>query len=100
MIRDDGIHYYCNISSPFVYDDEALKYIDYDLDLKVFPDMTYKILDEDEYNEHKKNMNYPKALDRILYNNMDQLIKVVRQKNGPFAPGFVDSWYERFLTYR
>ncbi|MEJ9314824.1 DUF402 domain-containing protein, partial [Priestia megaterium] len=33
MIREDGIYYYCNISSPFIYDDnEALKYIDYDLD--------------------------------------------------------------------
>ncbi|RDW20873.1 hypothetical protein CWR48_04515 [Oceanobacillus arenosus] len=100
MIREDGIHYYCNISSPFVYDEEALKYIDYDLDLKVFPDMTFKILDEDEYDEHKRQMNYPLVLDRILHHNMEQLIKVVRMRRGPFAPDFVDSWYERFLTYR
>lgn len=35
MIRSDGIYYYCNIASPILYDGEALKYIDYDLDLKV-----------------------------------------------------------------
>lgn len=66
MLREDGVHYYCNISSPFAYDGEAIKYIDYDLDVKVFPDMTYNILDEDEYDDHRKAMNYPKEIDSIL----------------------------------
>ena len=38
MIRKNGVHFYCNIASPTLYDGDALKYIDYDLDLKVFPD--------------------------------------------------------------
>ncbi len=100
MLREDGIHYYCNLSSPFVFDDEALKYIDYDLDIKVFPDMTYVLLDEDEYEEHRKLMGYPDVIDKILKANMEKLIDWIRQKKGPFAPDFVDQWYERFLTYR
>ena len=100
MMKEDGVHYYCNISSPFVYDKEALKYIDYDLDVKVFPDMTYHLLDEDEYESHKKLMKYPRALDAILNNNMDHLIRWIRQRKGPFSPDFVDTWYERYLTYR
>ena len=100
MLRNDGIYYYCNISSPFVYDEEALKYIDYDLDVKVYPDMTYTLLDEDEYEVHKLQMNYPHVLDRILYKNIDYLLRWVRQRKGPFSPDFVDGWYERYLTYR
>jgi hypothetical protein len=100
MLRNDGIYYYCNISSPFVYDEEALKYIDYDLDVKVFPDMTFELLDEDEYEEHKVIMNYPRVLDRILYSNVDYLMRWIRQRQGPFSPDFVDQWYERYLTYR
>lgn len=100
MLREDGFHYYCNLSSPFVFDDEALKYIDYDLDIKVFPDMTYVLLDEDEYEEHRKLMGYPDVIDKILKANMEKLIDWIRQKKGPFAPDFVDQWYERFLTYR
>ena len=38
MIRDNGISYYCNLASPYILDQEALKYIDYDLDVKVFAD--------------------------------------------------------------
>ncbi|MFC3039242.1 DUF402 domain-containing protein [Virgibacillus xinjiangensis] len=100
MLRNDGIYYYCNISSPFVFDEEALKYIDYDLDVKVFPDMTYNLLDEDEYEEHRRQMNYPEVLDQILHNNLDLLLHWIRQRKGPFSPDFVDQWYERYLTYR
>lgn len=99
MLRNDGIHYYCNISSPFVFENNSIKYIDYDLDLKVFPDMTYNVLDEDEYEEHKIQMNYPKELDEILYRSIDQLIYMVHQRKGPFSPGYIDQWYERFLSF-
>lgn len=100
MLREDGIYYYCNLSSPFIYEGEALKYIDYDLDIKVFPDMTFNLLDEDEYERHRKEMNYPAAIDTILKNNVDVLIQWIHQRKGPFAPDFIDKWYERYLTYR
>lgn len=100
MIRHDGIYYYCNISSPFTYDEGAVKYIDYDLDVKVYPDMTYKLLDEDEYEVNKIDMNYPTELNAILYNHIEHLLMWVRQRKGPFAPDFIDQWYERYLTYR
>lgn len=100
MLRNDGIYYYCNISSPFVCDAEGLKYIDYDLDVKVYPDMTYVLLDEDEYEQHKKQMHYPLILDRILDTNVNNLLHWIRQRKGPFSPDFVDEWYERYLTYR
>ena len=28
MIRNNGVYYYCNIASPFIFDDNAIKYID------------------------------------------------------------------------
>ena len=100
MIREDGVYYYCNISSPFIADDEAVKYIDYDLDIKVFPDMTFILLDEDEYEKHRNEMKYPDVIDKILKTNVDTLISWIRQRKGPFAPDFIDLWYERYLTYR
>ena len=48
MIRQKGISYYCNLASPYVLDAEALKYIDYDLDIKIFPDGEKRLLDVDE----------------------------------------------------
>lgn len=100
MIRENGIYYYCNLGSPFVYDRQALKYIDYDLDIKVYPDMTYNLLDEDEYEYHRKEMNYPDVIDQILKRNIDKLTQWIVQRKGPFSPEFIDIWYDRYLSYR
>lgn len=100
MLREDGIYYYCNLSSPFVFDGEAIKYIDYDLDIKVYPDMTYNLLDEDEYEQHKREMSYPNVIDHILRRNVEKLIGMIRAKKGPFAPEFVHNWYKRYTTIK
>ena len=70
-----------------------MKYIDYDLDLKVFPDYKYKILDEEEYRQHKAIMNYGEQLDRILNEQLDVLIQMAMNMSGPFRPGFAEHWY-------
>lgn len=100
MLRDDGVYYYCNLSSPFVFDNNAIKYIDYDLDIKVFPDMSYALLDEDEYEIHRKSMGYPDVVDQILKRNVDKLISWIRQKRGPFAPDFIEVWTNRYAFHR
>ena len=100
MIRNDGIYYYCNLGSPFTWDHGHVKYIDYDLDIKVYPDMTYTLLDEDEFELHKHQMNYPREIDFIIKRNVNDLIQWIHQRKGPFAPDFIDNWYEYFLTYR
>ena len=43
------------------------------LDIKVFPDMTYTLLDEDEYEQHKKEMGYPEVIDKILKRNVNDI---------------------------
>ncbi len=100
MLREDGVYYYINMSSPFVYSDGRLKYIDYDLDVKVFPDMTYTILDEDEYEQHKKEMKYPEEMDGILDRNIEKLISWIKQRRVPFAPDFIEAWTSRYHFYK
>ncbi|MEO4055461.1 DUF402 domain-containing protein [Solibacillus sp. CAU 1738] len=100
MLREDGVYYYCNMSSPFVYDNNSLKYIDYDLDVKVFPDMSYTLLDEDEYEQHKQEMGYPEVIDKILKRNVAKLISWIQQRRGPFAPDFIEVWTNRYELNR
>lgn len=100
MLREDGVYYYVNISSPFVFDNNSIKYIDYDLDVKVFPDMSYLILDEDEYADHKKKMGYPEVIDKILRRNLETLLSWIKQRKGPFAPDFINVWTSRYEFYK
>lgn len=96
QLKYDGIYYYCNIASPYVIEGKAIKYIDYDLDLRVFPDGAFKILDRGEYNYHKNKMNYPDSVDRIVKDDLSNLIEIVRKKEFPFDKEMIDSYYTKY----
>ena len=75
QMKKNGIYYYCNIASPFIVEEGTIKYIDYDLDLRIFPKGDYKVLDKLEYEYHKRKMNYSAKLDEVINCSMDELIK-------------------------
>lgn len=75
QMKKDGIYYYCNIATPFIIEEKTIKYIDYDLDLRIFPQGNFKVLDRLEYEYHKKKMNYSKKLDIVINKAMDELIR-------------------------
>ncbi|MDR0847291.1 MAG: DUF402 domain-containing protein [Lactobacillales bacterium] len=95
MLKEAGISYYCNMASPVVVDEEAIKYIDYDLDVKVFPNGDKKLLDENEYKYHSEKYNYPPEIAEIMTEQLKVLIEMINQKRGPFADKFVDIWLKR-----
>ena len=96
QLKEDGIFYYCNIASPFVIDEGTLKYIDYDLDLRVFSDGAFKILDRNEYNYHKKLMKYPKEINYIVKNELSSLIEMKKASEFPFNKETIYHYYDKF----
>lgn len=74
-MKRDGVYYYCNIATPYIIEENTIKYIDYDLDLRIFPKGEYKILDKLEYQYHKKKMNYSDDLDLVINSAMNELIR-------------------------
>ncbi|MDD4184150.1 MAG: DUF402 domain-containing protein [Candidatus Izemoplasmatales bacterium] len=97
IIKPLGISYYCNLSSPVLYDEEAIKYIDYDLDIMVLPDFSYTILDQNEYLKHQRLMQYPEDLCDILKHELDNLIKRIEARKPPFEHELVQEYYQNFL---
>ena len=97
MIRKDNIYYYCNLSSPYVIDKEGIKYIDYDLDIKVFPDGELKELDRDEYDFNINYLHYSDNIKKIIANNMKILVKRIKDHDEPFNSECVNYWYNEFL---
>ena len=100
MIRDNGVSYYCNLASPFHIDQEALKYIDYDLDVKVFTNGEKKLLDVEEYEQHKEKMHYSDNIDFILKENVKVLVDWINQNKGPFSEEYIKIWYNRYVELR
>ncbi len=96
MIRKSGVHYYCNMASPALYDGEAIKNIDYDLDVKLYPDRSYQILDENEYRTHAADMRYPETIRKILKQQMDELLEIMEWEKDPFNNEFIEKYYRRY----
>ncbi len=100
QLKEDGIYYYCNLASPFIIEDRTIKYIDYDLDLRVFPDGAFKILDRGEYKYHKSKMKYPESIDTIVKNDLSNLITIVRNKEYPFDAMVINKYYKEYNKIR
>ena len=96
QLKKYGLFYYCNIATPYLIENGIIKYIDYDLDLRVFPDGGFKVLDRNEYNYHRKVMHYPEELNIILKNELTSLIEMKRNNEGPFAQELVEKYYKKY----
>jgi protein associated with RNAse G/E len=98
MLKKDGIYFYCNLSSPYLYDGEAIKYIDYDLDIKVYPDGSYILLDEKEYLSHLDMMCYSKEIQEIIHEQMKKLIQKIENKDKPFCLSDIEQYYNLYKS--
>ena len=94
QLKSHGLFYYCNIATPYVIDENIIKYIDYDLDLRVFPDGGFRVLDRNEYKYHKKIMHYSDDLDLVLRSELSNLIELKRKDKGPFDKKTIDKYYQ------
>ncbi len=97
MVRKTGIYYYCNLASPSLYDGEAIKNIDYDLDVKVFPDDSYMILDENEYAYHAEKMHYSKEIKEVVEKEMQALLEMIKNKENPFNFSYINNYIVRYF---
>ncbi len=96
QLKSFGLFYYCNLASPYIIDGDVIKYIDYDLDLRVYPDGGYRVLDRKEYEYHKKIMNYPQEIDFILKKELDYLIYMKKNNLGHFNKKLVEYYYNKY----
>lgn len=100
MLKKDGIYFYCNLSSPAIIDKEGLKYIDYDLDLRILPDFTYQVLDENEYQLNIEKYNYSQDLQDVLNDTLEKLIKRVENRENPFNHKYIEELYLEYVVNR
>lgn len=96
QLKKNGIYYYCNISSPVIIENNTIKFIDYDLDLRIFPDGTYKVLDKSEYEYHKYIMKYPKEIDEIVKYELNNLIRKYKSRELPFSKDFIEKYKNKY----
>lgn len=79
-LTSKGYQNYINLSSPFIFEESAFKYIDFDLDFKIFPNNTWIEVDINEFMVNQINFKYPPILIKKIKETEDQLIKLIKEK--------------------
>ncbi len=97
IIRSEGIHYYCNMASPCVVDDNIIKYVDYDLDLVKTVKGEIKVLDEDEFRINKFKYEYGEDVEKILLKELELLKRDAFNGDGDFKDDIIYNGFNKFL---
>ncbi len=95
--RSNGIIYYANVASPTILDQGFLRYIDYDLDLKLFPDEAIKELDEKEFERHILTYGYPADLTMAIRKSFYETKDMMKRRIFPFDDMAIEDLYQKFL---
>ena len=77
-ITPKGCQSYINVSSPFIFEESAFKYIDFDLDFKIFPNHTWIEVDINEFMVNQVHFKYPPILIKKIKETEDELIKLIK----------------------
>ncbi len=97
MIKDRGVVFYINVASPTLLDHGILKYIDYDLDYKLFPDGYIMSLDEREFEKHSVRYQYSPELKQVLIQSAAKLFKKLQDREYPFQMHRIQELFQQFI---
>lgn len=83
---DGGLrNFYCNLSMPPIFKNDVLDYVDLDVDVLIWQDFSYQILDLEEFEENSAKFNYPKKVHDKADKSLIRLIKMIEKRSFPFS---------------
>lgn len=89
-------YYYCNLSSPFVLENNTVEYIDYEIDVYAYHDGTYRVVDKEEFSINKAKYAYDKELTAKLEDAFSNLLNMIKSQTGIFDKTKLDNYYNQF----
>jgi uncharacterized protein len=78
-------NFYCNINMPPAFKGCVLDYVDLDIDIVVWPDESYVVLDEPEFEENAIRFGYTRDLRDTAAVTKNELVALVEARKFPPA---------------
>jgi protein associated with RNAse G/E len=76
-------NYYCNFAMPPAFEDGVLDYVDLDIDVLVWPDGRYEVVDRDDFERNALKYDYPDEIRRRSDESVNELIAMIEGGNLP-----------------
>ncbi len=77
-------NFYCNLNLPPTFKNNVLDYVDLDIDVLVWKDFSYEILDVDEYETNAERFGYSDKLRDEVHENLEKVLQMIERKSFPF----------------
>ena len=77
-------NYYCNVNVPPTFDGETLSYVDLDLDILVEPDLSYRILDVEDFERNAEAYSYSVEVKANAHRAVTELVSMIENHAFPF----------------
>lgn len=77
-------NFYCNVNTPPKFANNVLDYVDLDIDIIVWRDLSYSILDLDEYEQNSVIFNYSNEFKKEGKEALNKLVFMIENKLFPF----------------
>jgi len=87
MFKENGIAFYANLASPSVLDTETscLKFVDYDIDIRMDVKGKVRVVDLAEYGVNKSLFEYPHNVEKVVEETVMYLVDDAKSERFPFA---------------
>nr|AAN85232.1 ORF228 [Mycoplasmopsis fermentans] len=90
LLKPKSNYVYVNLASKPYYEDNTIKFVDFDLDVKSYPKKDFTIVDKEEFRYNSRRLKYPKKLINMIYDNLEEIVN--KHNNGEyfFNPDVID----------
>ena len=77
-------NFYCNVSMPPVFENDVLDYVDLDLDVLIWPDFRYEVLDKEDFELNSAKYDYSQDTRDKATDSLAELLRVIEKREFPF----------------
>jgi uncharacterized protein len=77
--------YYCNVNVPPSFDGHTLSYVDLDIDILVEPDLSYRIVDLEDFECNARLFGYSEEIQKEARQGLQQLVELIEARVFPFT---------------
>jgi protein associated with RNAse G/E len=87
FLHNDGSTrlFYCNINTPPAMEDNVITYVDLDIDLLIGPDLSYKVLDLEEFRANAQLYQYSDETRQNARAAVEELKQMIERRQFPFG---------------
>ena len=80
--------WYCNVAMPATFDGAVLDFVDLDIDVVAWPDLSYDVLDRDDFEENSVKYGYPDDIRASVEAALAELITMIERQDLPQPSSF------------